>query len=44
MFWRDEILLPVFKFPEPEKKLLQEAHTICKLPAVDPATSVAGEC
>ena len=39
----DEILLPVLKSPEPEKKLIQEAQTICKLPAVNPATSGAGE-
>ena len=39
----DEILLPVLKSPEPEKKLIQEAQTICKLPAVNPATSAAGE-
>ena len=31
------------KFPEPEKKLTQEAQTICKLPVVNPATSAAGE-
>jgi len=29
--------------PEPEKKLLQEVQTICKLLAVIPATSAAGE-
>ena len=40
----DEILLAVSKFPEPEKKLIQEVQTICKLPAVNPATSAAGEC
>ena len=39
----DEILLAVLKFPEPEKKLIQEVQTICKLPAVNPATSAAGE-
>ena len=39
----DEILLPVSKFPEPEKKLIQKAQTICKLPAVNPATSPADE-
>ena len=31
------------KFPKPEEKLIQEAQTICKLPAVNPATSAAGE-
>ena len=31
------------KFPKPEEKLIQGAHTICKLPAVNPATSAAGE-
>lgn len=31
------------KFPKPEEKLIQEAQTICKLPPVNPATSVAGE-
>ena len=36
----DVILLAVSKFPEPEKKLIQEVQTICKLPAVNPATSV----
>ena len=35
----DVILLAVSKFPEPEKKLIQEVQTICKLPAVNPATS-----
>ena len=35
----DVILLAVLKFPEPEKKLIQEVQTICKLPAVNPATS-----
>ena len=39
----DEVLLAVSKFPEPEKKLIQEVQTICKLPAVNPATSPAGE-
>ena len=39
----DEILSLVSKFPEPEKKLIQEVQTICKLPAVNPATSAAGE-
>ena len=39
----DEILLAVSKFPEPEKKLIQKAQTICKLPAVNPATSTADE-
>ena len=39
----DEILLAVSNFPEPEKKLIQEVQTICKLPAVNPATSAAGE-
>ena len=31
------------KFPKPEEKLIQEAQTICKLPPVNPATSVAGK-
>ena len=31
------------KFPKPEEKLIQEAQTICKLPAVNPATSAAVE-
>ena len=31
------------KFPEPEKKLIQEVQTVCKLLAVNPATSAAGE-
>ena len=39
----DEILLAVLKFPEPEKKLIHEVQTICKLLAVNPATSAAGE-
>ena len=39
----DEILLAVSKFPEPEKKLIQRAQTICKLPAVNPVTSVADD-
>ena len=39
----DEILLAVLKFPEPEKKLIQEVQTICKLLAVNPITSDAGE-
>ena len=39
----DEILLAVSKFPEPEKKLIHKAQTICKLPAVNPATGAAGE-
>ena len=39
----DEILLAMSKFPEPEKKLIHKAQTICKLPAVNPATSAAGE-
>ena len=39
----DEILLAVSKFPEPEKKLIQEVQTVCKLLAVNPATSAAGE-
>ena len=33
----------MLKFPQPEKKLIQEVHTICKLLAVNPATSAAGE-
>ena len=36
----DVILLAVSKFPEPEKKLIQEVQTICKLPAVNPVTGV----
>ena len=40
----DEILLAMSKSPELEKKLIQEVQTICKLPAVNPATSAAGEC
>ena len=39
----DEILLAVSKFPEPKKKLIQEVQTVCKLLAVNPATSAAGE-
>ena len=39
----DEILLPMSNFPELEKKLIQEVHTICKLPAVNHANSAAGE-
>ena len=39
----DESLLAVSKFPEPEKKLIQEVQTICKLLAVNPITSAAGE-
>ena len=39
----DEILLAVSKFPEPEKKLIQEVQNICKLLTVNPATSAAGE-
>ncbi|CAH3140884.1 unnamed protein product, partial [Porites evermanni] len=39
----DEILLAVSKFPEPEKKLIQEVQTVCKLLAVNPVTSAAGE-
>ena len=33
----------MLKFPQPEKKLIQDVHTICKLLAVNPATSAAGE-
>ena len=39
----DEILLAVLKFSEPEKKLIQDFQTICKLFAVNPITSAAGE-
>ena len=39
----DEILLAMSKFPELEKKLIQEVQTVCKLLAVNPATSAAGE-
>ena len=39
----NEILLAVLKFPEPEKRLIQEVQTICKLLAVNPVTSAAGE-
>ena len=39
----NEILLAVLKFPEPEKRLIQEVQTICKLLAVNPITSDAGE-
>ena len=42
MFWRNPVGV-VLKFPEPEKKLIQEVQTICKLLAVNPATSAAGE-
>ena len=31
------------KVPEPEKKLIQEVQTICKLLAVNPITSAAGD-
>ena len=42
--WRaDEILLAVLKFPEPEEKLIQEVQTICKLLAVNPISTAAGE-
>ena len=37
------MLLAVSKFPEPEKKLSQKAQTVCKLPAVNPATNAADE-
>ena len=30
----------IMLFPEPEKELIQEVQTICKLPAINPATSV----
>ena len=36
-------MLAVLKFSEPEKKLIQEIQTICKLLAVNPITSAAGE-
>ena len=36
-------MLAVLKFSEPEKKLIQEVQTICKLLAVNPITSAAGE-
>ncbi|CAH3114122.1 unnamed protein product [Porites lobata] len=39
----NEILLAVLKFPEPEKRLIQEVQTICKLLAVNPVTSAADE-
>lgn len=39
----NEILLAVSKSPEPEKRLIQEVQNICKLHAVNPATSAAGE-
>ena len=39
----DEILLVVSKCPGPEKKLIQEAQTIRKLPAVNTVTSAAGK-
>ena len=39
----DEILKAVSKFPKLEETLIQEAQPICKLPPVNPATSVAGE-
>ena len=40
----DEILLTVLKFPEPEKKLIQEPKlSAIKLPTVTPGTSAAGE-
>ena len=31
----------IMLFPEPEKELIQEVQTICKLPAINPATSAA---
>ena len=43
IFFFCEILLAVLKFPKPEKKLIQEVQTICKLLAVNPITSAAGE-
>lgn len=39
----DDILLAVTKVSEPEKKLIQEVQTICKLLAVNAATYAAGE-
>ena len=39
----NNILSVVSKIPEPEKKLIQEAQTICKLLAVSPVTSTAGK-
>lgn len=39
----NEILLAVSKSPEPEKRLIQVVQNICKLHAVNPATSAAGE-
>ena len=41
VFWRNPV--GGVKFPEPEKKLIQKAQTICKLHAVNPATSAADE-
>ena len=38
----DDILSAVSKMPEPGKKLVQEVQAICKLLAVNPATSAAG--
>ena len=31
----------IMLFPEPEKELIQEVQTICKLPTINPATSAA---
>ena len=39
----DDILIYIKKLPEPEKSMVNEIITICKLLLVNPATSAAGE-
>ena len=39
----DDILSAVTKAPEPEKKLVQEVQTICKLLAANPTTNAVDE-
>lgn len=38
-----DILVKIKKLPEPEKSMISEIITICKLILVNPATSAAGE-
>ena len=39
----DDILAYIKKLPEPEKSMINEITTICKLLLINPATSAAGE-
>ena len=42
-FCFDDIIVKIKELPNPEREMIKEVITLCKLIVVNPATSVAGE-